>query len=57
MKKQCAVMDGNTAAARVACAFTEAAAIYPITPLSPVAEKLHCGSNEAGRIKGHLTPA
>ena len=33
-------MDGNTAAAHVAYAFTEVAAIYPITPSSPMAEKV-----------------
>ena len=31
-------MDGNTAAARVSYAFTEVAAIYPITPSSVMAE-------------------
>ena len=31
-------MDGNTAAAHVAYAFTDVAAIYPITPSSPMAE-------------------
>ena len=31
-------MDGNQAAAHVAYAYTEAAAIYPITPSSPMAE-------------------
>ncbi len=31
-------MDGNQAAAHVAYAFTEVAAIYPITPSSPMAE-------------------
>ena len=31
-------MDGNTAAAHVAYAFTEIAAIYPITPSSVMAE-------------------
>ena len=40
MNKQYAVMDGNTAAAHVAYAFTEVAAIYPITPSSPMAEKV-----------------
>ncbi|MBQ8556988.1 MAG: pyruvate:ferredoxin (flavodoxin) oxidoreductase [Clostridia bacterium] len=30
--------DGNTAAARVAYAFSDAAAIYPITPSTPMAE-------------------
>ncbi|MGF6376941.1 pyruvate-ferredoxin/flavodoxin oxidoreductase [Clostridiales Family XIII bacterium PM5-7] len=33
-------MDGNTAAAHVAYAFSEVAAIYPITPSSPMAESL-----------------
>ena len=31
-------MDGNTAAAHVAYAYTEVAAIYPITPSSPMAD-------------------
>ena len=31
-------LDGNTAAAHVSYAFTEVAAIYPITPSSPMAE-------------------
>ncbi|MBU5436357.1 pyruvate:ferredoxin (flavodoxin) oxidoreductase [Pseudoflavonifractor sp. MSJ-37] len=39
-KKNYVVMDGNTAAAHVAYAFTEVAAIYPITPSSPMAEKV-----------------
>ena len=29
-------MDGNTAAAHVAYAYTDVAAIYPITPSSPL---------------------
>ena len=37
--KRIAVMDGNEAAAYAAYAFTEVAAIYPITPSSPMAEK------------------
>ena len=37
MKKS---MDGNTAAAHVAYAFTEVAAIYPITPSSPMADSV-----------------
>ena len=32
-------MDGNSAAAHVSYAFTEVAAIYPITPSSPMAEE------------------
>ena len=31
-------IDGNEAAAHIAYAFTEVAAIYPITPSSPMAE-------------------
>ena len=38
--KKYVVMDGNTAAAYVSYAFTEIAAIYPITPSSPMAEKV-----------------
>lgn len=38
MSKQWKTMDGNTAAAHVAYAFTDVAAIYPITPSSPMAE-------------------
>ncbi len=33
-------MDGNTAAAHVAYAFSEVSAIYPITPSSPMAESI-----------------
>ena len=39
-RKNYVVMDGNTAAAHSAYAFTEVAAIYPITPSSPMAEKV-----------------
>ena len=38
MAKFMKTMDGNTAAAHVAYAFTEVAAIYPITPSSTMAE-------------------
>ncbi len=37
-KKKMKSMDGNQAASHVAYAFTEVAAIYPITPSSPMAE-------------------
>jgi pyruvate-ferredoxin/flavodoxin oxidoreductase len=37
-KKEMKTMDGNKAAAYVSYAFTECAAIYPITPSSPMAE-------------------
>lgn len=38
MAKHWKTMDGNMAAAHVSYAFTEVAAIYPITPSSPMAE-------------------
>ena len=34
-------MDGNQAAAHVSYAFTEVAAIYPITPSTPMAEEVN----------------
>ena len=38
MARKLKTMDGNTAAATVSYAFTEVAAIYPITPSSVMAE-------------------
>ena len=38
MERKFKSMDGNTAAAHVSYAFTEVAAIYPITPSSPMAD-------------------
>ena len=38
--KKIKTMDGNTAAAYISYAFTEVAAIYPITPSSPMAESV-----------------
>ena len=38
MAKFMKTVDGNTAAAHVAYAFTDVAAIYPITPSSTMAE-------------------
>ena len=40
LSKKMKTMDGNAAAAYVSYAFTEAAAIYPITPSSPMAENV-----------------
>ena len=40
MAKVMKTMDGNTAAAHVAYAFTDVAGIYPITPSSPMAENI-----------------
>ena len=42
-------IDGNTAAAHVSYAFTENAAIYPITPSSPMAEVTDTWSSAEGR--------
>jgi pyruvate-ferredoxin/flavodoxin oxidoreductase len=39
-KKTIQTMDGNTAAAHVSYAFTDVAAIFPITPSSPMAESV-----------------
>ena len=38
MAKKYVTIDGNTAAAHIAYAFSDVAAIYPITPSSPMAE-------------------
>ncbi|MGL5576520.1 MAG: pyruvate:ferredoxin (flavodoxin) oxidoreductase [Sarcina sp.] len=38
VKRKMKTMDGNTAAAHVAYAYTDVAAIFPITPSSPMAE-------------------
>ncbi len=40
------VMDANEAVARVSYKFTEVAGIYPITPASPMAEKVDVLSND-----------
>ena len=40
MNRSMKTMDGNSAAAHVAYAYTDVAAIYPITPSSPMAEKV-----------------
>ena len=41
-----ATMDGNTAAAMASYYFTEVAAIYPITPSSPMAEAVDKWASE-----------
>ena len=46
-------MDGNTAAAHVSYAFTEVAAIYPITPSSPMAEVTDSWSASNKNIFGY----
>ena len=46
MNKKMVTVDGNTAAAHVAYAFSEVAAIYPITPSSPMGEMADAWSVE-----------
>ena len=46
-QKHYVTVDGNEAAAYIAYAFTEIAAIYPITPSSPMA-----GKTDAWSAKG-----
>ena len=46
MSKVFKTMDGNEAAAYASYAFTEVAAIYPITPSSPMAEHVDTWSSE-----------
>ncbi|WP_350342683.1 pyruvate:ferredoxin (flavodoxin) oxidoreductase [Proteinivorax tanatarense] len=46
MSKKMQTMDGNTAASYVSYAFTDVAAIYPITPSSDMAEKVDAWSAE-----------
>ena len=40
MAKTMMTLDGNTAAAYISYAYTDVAAIYPITPSSPMAEQV-----------------
>ena len=40
MARKMKTMDGNHAAAHASYAFTDVAAIYPITPSSPMAENM-----------------
>ncbi|MDD4737008.1 MAG: pyruvate:ferredoxin (flavodoxin) oxidoreductase, partial [Kiritimatiellae bacterium] len=49
MSKKMVTIDGNTAAAHVAYAFSEVAAIYPITPSSPMGEISDTWSSQ-GRV-------
>ncbi len=46
MSKTFMTMDGNSAAAHTAYAFTEVAAIYPITPSSPMAEMVDAWASQ-----------
>ena len=47
MAKKTMTIDGNTAAAHVAYAFSDVAAIYPITPSTPMAKsrRMSAGSS------------
>ena len=58
MSKIMKICDGNEAAAYVAYAFSEVAAIYPITPSSPMAEHADAWSaNGRKNIFGQPVPA
>ncbi len=46
MKRKMKTMDGNEATAYISYAFTEVAAIYPITPSSPMAELVDIWANK-----------
>src|SRR5699024_3513583 len=46
MTRRMKTMDGNEAAAYISYAFTELAAIYPITPSSPMAELVDLWSSQ-----------
>ncbi|UCD13064.1 MAG: pyruvate:ferredoxin (flavodoxin) oxidoreductase [Thermoplasmatales archaeon] len=48
-QKNCKSVDGNTAAAHVAYAFSDVAAIYPITPSSPMGEVVDAWSAQGRR--------
>ena len=48
-EKKFMTCDGNTAAAHVSYMFTEVAAIYPITPSSPMAEHVDDWAAKAAR--------
>lgn len=50
MAKFMKTVDGNTAAAHVAYAFTEVAAIFPITPSSTMAEVVDEWSAQGRKI-------
>ncbi len=54
MARKMKTMDGNTACAHVSYAFTDVAAIYPITPSSPMAEYTDTWSTQGRKnIFGH----
>ena len=53
MARKFKTMDGNNAAAHVSYAFTDVAAIYPITPSSVMAEVTDVWSG-SGRADHHL---
>ena len=52
MERKKISMDGNTSAAHVSYAFTEVAAIYPITPSSPMAEVTDTWSATGKNVAG-----
>ena len=54
LKRRLETMDGNTAAAHVAYAYSEVAAIYPITPSTPMADMVDLWAARGKRnLLGH----
>ena len=51
-EKKFITCDGNEAAAHVSYMFSEVAAIYPITPSSPMAEHSWCPHHYIHRFSG-----
>ena len=49
MARKMKTMDGNHAAAHASYAFTDVAAIYPITPSSPMAEATYFCHNKKNK--------
>jgi hypothetical protein len=54
IKKTMQSVDGNTAAAMESYYFTEVAAIYPITPSSPMAETVDVMASKGRRTSSAL---
>jgi hypothetical protein len=52
MTHNTAILDGNEAAASVACRLTEVIAIHPITPASHMGEARTCGKRRNAGTSG-----
>ena len=54
IKREKRTMDGNTAAAHASFGFTEVAAIYPITPSTPMADCVDVWASTGQGLLGEL---